>query len=411
VPVAVAGLAFILFTSRWLLPDRRPFRAEVADARQYTTEMLVQPGTGLDGLTIEAAGLRRLPGTYLSAIERDGELIAPARPDHVLRANDRLVFVGVVDSVIELQRFRGLVPASDEAFEMTASRLNHLLVEVVVSNTSPVIGRTIRESAFRTRYDAAVIAVYRNGHRIAGKIGDIELAAGDALLLQAHATFAQRHRNNRDFLLVSKLEGTQPLRQHRAMASIAIMVGMVLVASLENVLGVSVFHAALVGAALMGLLGCLSAEQARRSIDVPVLLAIIGALTIGQAIQTTGLAVATAGVIVGFFQQFGTWAVLLGIYLLTLFFTELVTNNAAAALAFPIARATATAMGVDLMPFVVVVAIAASAGFATPLGYQTHLMVFAPGGYRFADFMRMGLPLDILCMIVAVVVTPLIFPF
>jgi di/tricarboxylate transporter len=161
----------------------------------------------------------------------------------------------------------------------------------------------------------------------------------------------------------------------------------------------------------MGLAGCISAEQARKSIDLPVLVAIVAALCIGQAMERTGLAGHVASTIVRFCEPMGPWAVLAGVYALTLLFTELVTNNAAAALAFPVAHAAATRMDVDLMPFVVVVAVAASAGFATPLGYQTHLMVYGPGGYRFSDFVRIGLPLDLLCMLVTVVVTPLVYPF
>jgi di/tricarboxylate transporter len=183
------------------------------------------------------------------------------------------------------------------------------------------------------------------------------------------------------------------------------------VASLERELGVSVFLAATLGAAAMIATGCLSVDAARKSVDLPVLAGIVGALVIGAAIQKTGLGAQVASGIIGVSSAFGPWGVLAGVYLLTLFFTELVTNNAAVALAFPIAQAAAAQMGVQLLPFAIVVAIAASAGFATPLGYQTHLMVYGPGGYRFADFVRVGLPLDLLCMIVTVGLVPLVYPF
>jgi di/tricarboxylate transporter len=172
-----------------------------------------------------------------------------------------------------------------------------------------------------------------------------------------------------------------------------------------------VFQAATLGAAAMLATGCLSTDAARKSIDLPVLVGIVGALVIGQAIQRSGLGDQVAAGIIGVSRQFGPWGVLGGVYLLTLFFTELVTNNAAVALAFPIAQAAATQMDVHLLPFAIAVAIAASAGFATPLGYQTHLMVYGPGGYRFADFARIGLPLDLLCMVVTVALVPLFFPF
>jgi di/tricarboxylate transporter len=403
-------LSYLLFASGRLLPDRQPFRTTVADPRQYTAEMTVQPGSPIDGQTIEVAGLRHLPGAFLSAIERRGDTLVAVGPEQVLRGGDRLVFVGVVESVVDLQRIRGLAPATDQIFKLTASKLDRLLVEAVVSNSSPMVGVTIREGHFRTRYDAAVIAVYRNGTRLPGKLGDIVLHAGDALLLQAHADFVARNRDNRDFLLVSAIHGTQPVRHDRAWIALALMTAMILVASMESLLGVSVFHAALLAAAALGATGCISAAAAWRSIDLPVLGAIVGALFIGIAMERTGLAAGLAGALVGGFRPLGPWGVLAGIYLVTLVCTELVTNNAAAALAFPIARATAESLDASFTPFVVVVAIAASAGFATPLGYQTHLMVYGPGGYRFSDFVRMGVPLDVICFLVTVLLTPLIYP-
>jgi len=410
VPAALAGIAYVVAVSRWLLPDRPGFRAQVADSRQYTVEMLVEPLSPVDGHTVEQAGLRRLPGVFLTAIERNGETLVAVGPDQVLHADDRLVFVGLVDSVVDLQKIRGLVPATDDAFDRTAKRLNHLLVEAVVSDTSPVTGQTIRDARFRTRYDAAVIAVGRNGERLPGKIGDIVLRPGDTLLLQAPPRFAARQRNSRDFLLVSSVSDSRPVRHERAGTALLIMVGMVGAAALESVTGLGVFGAALLAAAAMGLTRCLSAEQARRSVDLPTLLAIVAALLIGRAIESTGLAPAVAGAMIDAARGLGPWGVLAGVYLLTLLFTELVTNNAAAALAFPIAHAAAQSLGVSPMPFAVVIAVAASAGFASPIGYQTHLMVYGAGGYRFGDFVRLGFGLDLLVMAVTLTLTPLVYP-
>jgi di/tricarboxylate transporter len=411
VPIAIAGLIYVVTAGRGLLPDRRSFLVQVADARQYTVEMVVEPGSPIDGQTIEAAGLRRLPGTFLSAIERDGETLVAVGPDQVLHGNDLLVFAGVVESVVDLQKLRGLAPATDQVFKLTASRLNRLHVEAVVSDTSPSVGKSIRAGRFRNRYDAAVIAVCRNGERLSGKIGDIVLQPGDTLLLQAHPEFVVRHRNNRDFLLVSAIEGSRPLRHDRAWIALAIMAAMILAASLESVTGLSVFGVALLAAAAMGASGCLSAEQARRSFELPVLIAIVAALAVGRAIEQTGLAGAMASTLIQASPALGAWGALAGVYLMTLLFTELVTNNAAAALAFPVGKAAAVGLGVSFLPFVVIIAIAASCGFATPLGYQTHLMVYGPGGYRFSDFVRMGVPLDLLCMVLAVGLTPLVYPF
>ena len=332
-------------------------------------------------------------------------------PEHVLRGDDRLVFVGVVESVVDLQRIKGLTPATAHDAEITASRLTRRLVEAVVSDTHPLVGMTIRDGRFRTTYDAAVIAVYRNGGRLSGRIGDIVLRAGDTLLLQAPDGFAEHHRNSRDFLLVSRIEESRPVRHDKAWLAVTIMLSMIVVASLEQRTGIGILHASLIAAGLMGATGCLSAGHARRSVDLPVLIAIVAALVIGRSIETTGLATAWAGYIVGASATLGPWAVLAAIYVLTLSMTELVTNNAAAALAFPIAHAAAQGLGVSFLPFAVTVAIAASAGFAIPSGYQTHLMVLGPGGYRFTDFARIGVPLDIVCGVVTVVLAPLIYPF
>lgn len=407
----LTGLAFMLAASRWLLPTRKAFLADVADPRQYTVEMMVEPGSPIDGLTIERAGLRHLPGTYLSAIERDGETLVAVGPEQVLRGNDRLVFVGVVESVVDLQKVRGLAPATNQVVKVTASKLHRRLVEAVVSESNPMVGLSIRDGRFRNRYDAAVIAVYRNGGRISARIGDIVLQAGDALLLQAPEWFAQRQRNNRDFLLVSRIDESRPVRHERAWIAIGIMVLMVLLAAFERRTGIGIFHASLLAAGLMGLTGCLSAGQARRSIDLPVLVSIVAALMLGRAVERSGLASGFADQVIGASQGLGPWAALAAVYVVTLVMTELVTNNAAAALAFPLAYATAQGLDVSFLPFAVTIAIAASAGFATPLGYQTHLMVLGPGGYRFGDFARMGIPLDVLCCVVTVTLAPRVYPF
>ena len=400
VPVALAGVAFILLFSSRLLPDRKAARAKMTDPRQYTVEMRVVPGSAVDGQSIEDAGLRHLPGVYLAAVERAGESLVGVGPEQVLRGDDHLVFVGVVDSIVDLQRTRGLVPATQQLFKLNDPRHDRCLIEAVVSDTCPIVGKTIREGEFRTRYNAVVIAVHRNGERVNQRIGDIVLKPGDTLLLETHRRFLRHRRNSRDFFLISDVPDSNPRRYERAWIAGLILVGMVAAMAMESYTDVSVLNVALVAAALMGLTRCLSAEQARRSVEWPTLVAIGAALGIGKAIQTTGLADASATALIGALHPLGPLGVLAGIYALTLVFTELVTNNAAAALAFPIAHSAATGLNVDFMPFAIAIAIAASAGFATPLGYQTHLMVYGAGGYRFSDYVRVGVPLDIIVMAV-----------
>ncbi len=406
-PSALIGCAFVVLSSRWLLPDRKPAISNLDDPRSYTIEMLVEPDSPLVGKTIEDAGLRHLPGVFLAEVDRDGFVLPAVAPEERLRGNDRLVFVGVVESVVDLQKIRGLVPATDQVFKLTEPRSTRCLVEAVVSNSCPLVGRTVRAGRFRSTYNAAVIAVARNGERINKKIGDIVLSPGDTLLLEAHPSFVDQQRNNRDFFLVSRLEDSQPLRHERAIVAVAILVGMVLLASLTSL---GMFKAAMLAAGLMLITRCCSATLARRSVDWEVLLAIAASFAIGAALEKTGAAAQIAGSMIELAAG-NPWASLALVYLATLIATELITNNAAAALMFPMALATAERLHVNAMPFVVVVMMAASAGFATPIGYQTNLMVYGPGGYRFSDYCKIGIPLDLLVGVITVIIAPLKWPF
>jgi di/tricarboxylate transporter len=327
-------------------------------------------------------------------------------PQERLRANDLLVFVGVVDSVVDLRKIRGLAPATDQVAKIAVPSRDRCLIEAVVSNTCPIVGKTIRDGRFRTRYDAAVIAVARNGERINKKIGDIVLEPGDTLLLESEPAFATRQRNSRDFFLVSRLENSAPPQHEKAVIAILILIGLV-VALTANVPTVI---AAIGAAAAMLLTRCTSIGAARRSIDWETLLAIAASFAMGKALEVTGAAASIA-------QSFmdlaagNPWLTLAVMYAVTLIVTELITNNAAAALMFPLAISTADNLGASYYPFIIVTMMAASAGFATPIGYQTNLMVYGPGGYRFSDYLKIGVPLDILIGIVSVGLAPIFFPF
>ena len=387
---ATVGVAFIVLTSRWLLPDRRPAVSPTDDPRRYTLEMLVDRDGPLAGKTIEAAGLRHLPDCYLMEIDRDGAILPAVSPRETLQAGDRLVFVGVVDSVVDLQRIRGLTSASTQVFKLAERRSDRLLVEAVVSNTCPLIGRSIRDGRFRNRYKAVVIAVARNGERLRGKIGDIVLRPGDILLVEAGVGFLEGHRNNRDFFLVSPVPDSTPLRHERALLALGILVVMVLAAGLDLV---GMFEAALTAAALMVLTRCVSVSGARQSVDWSVLLVIAAAFGIGGALQSTGLAVAVATAMLGLAGDSPALNLVM-VYLATVLFTAVINNNAAALLMFPIAQAVTASLDVSIVPFALAIMMAASAEFSTPIGYQTNLMVYGPGGYRFSDYLRIGLPLN-----------------
>jgi len=405
-PIALLGIALMIGASRWLLPDRTPALGRMDNPREYSVEMMVAAGGPLEGQTIEDAGLRQLPGMYLAEIERDGHILPAVSPREPLQGEDRLVFVGIVDSVVDLQKTRGLVPATEQIFKLDAPRRARVLIEAVVSHSCPLVGTTIREGGFRGQYNAVVLAVARDGARIQRKIGDIALQPGDTLLLEARPSFMAQQRHSRDFFLVSQIEDSQPPQHHRAYLAIAIVAGLVAVVTL----GLSdILHAALGGAALMLVAGCCTLGAARKTLDWPLLVAIGAALGLGAAVEQTGLAQTLAGGFVGMAGT-STYAALVGLFATTVLISSVVTNNAAAVIMFPIAVSLAEGASQSPMPYAIVVLIAASASFLTPIGYQTNLMVYGPGGYRFTDFLRLGAPLTLLVGALTVGLVPLIWP-
>lgn len=407
IPAAFVGIGFVLATSRWLLPDRKATLSASSDPREYTIELEVEPQSPLIGKSIEEAGLRGLPGVYLAEIERGAKVLPAVASHEVLHSGDRLVFVGVVDSVVELQKIRGLRPATNQVFKLDAPRSERCMIEAVVSFHCPLVGMTIRDGKFRSVYNAAVIAVARSGQRINKKIGDIVLEPGDQLLLEAHPSFHDQQRNSKDFFLVSRLDDSTPPGHEKAWLALAILAGMVVLAGFE---WLSMVHAGLLAASAMLVTGCCNATAARRSIDWEVLITIAAALGLGETMRSTGLAAVIANGAIGTIGSEHPWLVLTTIYFTTMLLTELLSNNATAALMYPIAMATATSLRLDHHPFLVVIMIAASCGFATPFGYQTNLMVYGPGGYRFTDFLRMGAPLNLVTMAVVLTVVPWVWP-
>ncbi|MFM7184832.1 MAG: SLC13 family permease [Planctomycetota bacterium] len=407
VPLFVAGLAYVLTASRFLLKNRKPPMSASDDPRQYTLEMVVEQGSPLAGCTIEQAGLRHLHGLFLMEIDRGGHVMAAVAPTEVLQAGDRLVFVGVIDSVVELQKIRGLRPATDQVFKLDDPRSERVLVEAVVSPSCPLVGRTIREGRFRSTYGAVVIAVARDGERLQIKIGDIVLQPGDTLLVEAGPAFIDRQRTNRHFYLVSEVTGSTPPRHDKAWIACTVLSAMVLAAALELVPMVA---AALVAAVAVVGLRCISSSEARRAIEWESLLLIAASFGLARALEKTGLAEAIARTTINAAGD-NPHVVLAALYLVAMLFTELMSNNAAAVLTFPIAWRTAGDLGVNPMAFVMAITVAASCGFATPMGYQTNLMIYGPGGYKFRDYVRFGGPLNLLVMALTVALAPLIWPF
>ena len=393
-PLAIIGIAYLIFAAPKLLPQRIPVIEPLSDPRQYTARLEVAAGGPLDGRTIAEAKLRRLDGLFLVEIQRTGDSISAPGPDQRLRGNDTLVFAGAVEQIVTLRSTPGLNPDGEK--KTSTNSRGRLMIEAVISNSFPGLNRSIREFGFRARYDAAVIAVARNGERVTGRIGDIILQVGDTLLLEANESFLARNRSSRDFFLVSGLPSSD-LRPQRAILALSILIAMIGAATYSG----NMLAPALAAAVAMVVCGCLRAADARASIDISILLVIGAGLGLSNAVEASGLGASLGQFILGLGAG-SVLASLAAVYLVTVILTSLISNAAAAAIVFPLALATATQAHTDPMPFVLAVLFAASAAFATPIGYQTNLMIYGPGGYRFSDFVRFGFTLNIIAFIITI---------
>lgn len=395
IPVAVVGILFIVVASPLLLPERvTSMRQARENLREFVVNMSVVTAGPLDGQTVEAAGLRSLEGVYLAEIHRGSEIIAPVPPDTVLRGDDQLTFVGRADLVVDVQRTRGLV-SSERPHIMEFNQPGHTFFEAVIGEASPLLGRTLKEADFRSRYQAAVVAIHRAGRRVSGKFGEVRLKVGDTLLLLTDPGFGRRWRDRNDFLLVSRVGGAPPVPSSKSWLVGLIGFAVVVVAGAGVM---PILQASLAGAVLLVLFGVLTPGEARGAIDFDVLIVIAAAFALGAAMEQSGLAASAAGLITGLFSGLGELGVLFGVLLTTIIVLEMITNNAAAVLMFPIAMNAAGQVGADPRTFALALAVTASASFLTPIGYQTNTMVYGMGGYRFGDFARLGAPLTVLVL-------------
>jgi di/tricarboxylate transporter len=382
----------------------------------------------LIGKTIRQSGLRELPGLYLYAIERNGDRLSPVSPKEKIALGDLLVFSGVISTVVDLQKIRGLMPVDHHDSEVdshgtvwslesmegvaptaprAAPRSGTKLCEVVVAPGSPLVGRSVKDADFRSRYEASIIAVYRAGEKLSQKIGQIVLAPGDSLLVDAADDFPKRWRNSLDFVLVSGLDDTAPVDHRRAWMALGIflsvVVGMTMFSKMSSIVAVT-------GAVVMLLTGCVTTRHAYRQIEMSVLLLIAAALGVSSALDSSGAAEWIAGGLLGVVKQYGPIAVLAAVVLITGVLTELLSNNATAALMSVLVYAIAEQMNMDVRPLLIAVTLTASYGFATPIGYQTNLMVLNAGGYRFKDYLRIGIPMDIICWTMTILIIAALWP-
>ncbi|HMA75792.1 MAG TPA: SLC13 family permease [Candidatus Krumholzibacteriaceae bacterium] len=408
IPTALFGLMVIVLIGHRLLPDRKPPLIQLGgNTREFVVEMKVNENFRNIGKTISEANLRHLKGLYLFQIERGDKIISPAGPEEKILPGDRLFFTGLPSTIIELQRTPGLITVQDPEFDLQNYDSDQLgTFEAVISSNSPLIGKNVRESEFRSRYQAVILGIHRSGERIQKKVGDIVIRTGDTLLILAKNSFAERWYHSRDFYLVSRAESPPSKPRRYSWLSISILAIMIItMASGLLPILLSVCLATLI----LILTGCISAEDARDSIEWKVLLIIASAFGISKAMINSGVADYIAVHLISALGVAGPIGLIAGTYFIVSLYTEIITNNASAALVFPVSLAIAQQAALDPRPFFITVAIAASASFATPIGYQTNLMVYGPGGYKFKDFLRVGIPMNIIIGIVTVTMIYLIY--
>jgi len=400
-PIALVSIFYMVLFGQKLLSDRRdPFVELGESTREFVIELKIEDDYKNIGKTIEESELRQLKGLFLFQIERGERVIAPASPDLELLLHDRLFFTGLPETIIELQKTPGLQLVKDTEFDIKNYDSDRFQVfEAVVSPSSSLIGKNIRESNFRSKFNAVVVAIHRNGERIKKKIGDIVTKPGDTLLILAPKGFMKEWYHSKEFYLISKSTDTFSKPQKHALIASAVLILMV-IAMITEIL--PIIAAAGLAAIILIATKSISQQNARNAIDWKVLLVIGSAFGIANAIQNSGLASFISDALISIATPFGTIGVLTGVYFLTSVYNTIITSNATSALIFPIAIAAAVDVGVSTHPFALTVAIASAASFASPISYQTNLMVYGPGGYKFMDYVKVGLPLQILVGILAI---------
>ena len=396
--LVVAGMALLLVISHWL-PERANQDQEAE--LPFLLEAKVASSSKLIGKSVHDNQLRSLKKLYLVELERNGVSMSPVPPSMVLADGDKLRFSGAVDSVELLQQFDGL-----EWFGKHQANGQNL-IELVIAPSSHLIGQSLKRAEFRETFSAAVLGIRRGNQVLKGGLGDVILQAGDLLLITPGAEF--KHQPLRqEFASVNALDLSVQLTEkhsHWVMASFAIALG----ASLVGL--ISLTKSLVILLLLFLFTRVLDLEHVRRRFPTTLLIIVGSALCLADLMMSTGLASQLSNTLMSIFHGYGTLGAFIGVYLMTLILTELITNNAAAALSFPIALAISETLGVDAKPFILAVVFGASASFISPYGYQTNLMVFNAGNYRFIDFVKLGLPLSLLYSILVILLVPMWFPF
>ena len=396
--VVACGATMVL-----LYPRLLPVQAAPPEApSEYFVEATLRPDSPLLGRTVEQAGLRKLAHLYLAEIVRDGHVIAPVQPDRMLRPGDLLVFTGDLTRLDVLTRFEGL-ETHGQHYRLPLDNL----VEVVVAANSTLARRTIKEVDFRALFDAAVIAVRRGNERLRGPIANLPIEVGDTLVLAVGSDFDKRNNLQRNFVVVSRREVRKFTDPRKGLVAIAGFVATIALAALGVV---DFLKALLVLLALFLASGLAKVADLRRNMPYAIILIVASSLVISEVMAATGAGTLLAGGLLAGVEAFGPYGALAMILVVTWLLTELMSNNAAAALAFPVALGVAQSTGLDPRPFVMAVIYGASCSFLTPYGYQTNLMIMSPGRYTLRDYLRAGLPVALVFQAVALVAIPVFFP-
>ncbi|MBY6186835.1 SLC13 family permease [Marinobacter hydrocarbonoclasticus] len=397
--LVVACGVLLYFLSRWL-----PDTARTGDDfHNYFVDAEVDGDSKLIGRSIEEAGLRHLESLFLVEVVRGGQLISPVAPSERIQAGDRLIFSGDVSKVMQLNQFHGL-----SLFADANGLLGTNLSEVVIRPDSVLVGKTLKKAGFRALFDAAVVAIRRHGERVSGKLGEVELKAGDFLVLAVGQDYASRNNLDKNFIQLSGVEPDSRLNGWREWFAVGGFVATILMAAVGLV---DLLVALVVLLGLQVITRTVSTNDIRRRFPMEICLIVSTALMMSFALIDSGLVQSLSAKIDGTLSEDHLFALLALVFVMTVVLTELVTNNAAAALVFPIAYSVATGLGVDPKPFVMAVAFGASASFISPYGYQTNLMVFNAGQYRLNDFVRIGIPLSLLYAAVVLTLLPMVYPF
>jgi di/tricarboxylate transporter len=405
--VAAVGVVVVVALAPVVLAERQPVSEQLREsARQYTVALRVVAGGPLEAATVEAAGLRHLDGVFVAGLERDGELVT-AGSDTVLRGGDTLFCVGDVTRVVDLQSIAGLASAEADHLVEPGSVAGATLFEAVVSQGSTLAHATLADSGFRSRYGAAVVAVHRASSELHGKLGMISLRPGDVLLVLADPGFGARGERSGDFSVVTATDQPPPVARPRAWLVLAALVAMV-VATVAGV--TSLLVASVVAACVVVVARVVTLTEARRCIDLNVVLTLALSIGVGNAVASSGLAAAVGDWVVNTAGGWGDRAVLAAVVVAGLALTELVSNAGAVAVLFPVAATIAATSDLQLRTLAIGLLIGASCSFLSPIGYQTNLMMYGTGGYRFTDFARLGAPLTLWVAVATVVFLPMVMP-